>query len=89
MKQQQRMTYAAAATRGKVRAWKTELADRHQRFDHAYRSTEARDIVHEFVRRSSAKGRHLAFDRLHRLFGPGVTLRWLALRLPPHCGAQY
>jgi hypothetical protein len=66
MIKQQRMTYADAETRGKVRAWKTVLADRYQMFDRAYRSKEIRNIIHDFVKRGSAVPRGDYLQRLRR-----------------------
>jgi hypothetical protein len=74
-----KVTYRDAQTRGRMRLWKRALARDYQTFDRAYRSPIVLAMVADFAKRSSAKGRRRAFDKIHRSYGPGVTLEGLRL----------
>jgi hypothetical protein len=76
---QQPATYADAEIRGRLRQWKEGLVRNYRRYDRARKDPETEELIGQFVRRSSRLGRHRAFDRLARRFGPGVSLEGVRL----------
>jgi hypothetical protein len=66
--------YADAETRGKLRMWKKKLAADYVTFDNALRELgQSRHLPIDMIK-STRSGRKLAFAKINRMFGPGVTL---------------
>lgn len=67
-----RIAYGDAATRGRLRHWKTKLAKHYAVLDRALNGPASGVAALDLVRGSGAT-RRSALDKLTRLFGPGVT----------------
>jgi hypothetical protein len=87
MSAQQPVIYANAQVRGQLRAWKTQLDKRYREFDRVFAPLyegkgPLTQHVSDLIGRKSTKGRQRAFEKLHRAFGPGVTLESKDLEQP-------
>ncbi len=71
--------YTDAATRGRLRQWKNQLAKSYAAFDRAYGSAAFEEAAAEFATRNSVTGRQRAFARLHRTLATAATLEGVRL----------
>jgi hypothetical protein len=73
----QSVSYKDAQTRGRLRAWKAQLAENYIQFDNAFRYLDPRsrqsELVADMALKSSA-GSDKAFRKIQTLLGPGVRL---------------
>jgi hypothetical protein len=76
------VSYGNAEVRGQLRMWKRKLAQHYRIFDEFFRQLQNgiyQPIAANMVR-GSRSTRKTAFDRIHKGFGPGVTLEEVNLK---------
>ena len=80
---QQPVVYGNAEARGRIRAWKNKLAERHRVMDAAARADKRSPLFtayRDLALRSSHKGRQRAFEKIEKALAPaGVKLETLHL----------
>ena len=86
------VAYSSAEVRGQLRAWKQRLAQNYVAFNTAYgrlhRGDEAAEVVLDMIKGSRA-GRRLAFAKISKAFGPGVTAESVSLDKRGQCFAVW
>lgn len=73
-------TYADAATRGRMRAWKEQLAELFAPLEFAPVSETVRGVAADYIRKGTAKGQRRALKKLQTMFGKGAVLQAHRLR---------